>query len=151
MSASEPLSRAPGGRERLAALLALAVATAALAFVAWGGLGKHLVYSWGPSELIAAASRAHGATVRLGGIVAEGSVTRTPEGVRFAVTDGRRSVPVQAHGLAPPMFREGIAIVAEGTLGPEGVFDAGRLMVSHGNEYRARTVADGPSARRGAP
>jgi cytochrome c-type biogenesis protein CcmE len=28
-------------------------------------------------------------------------------------------------------------VVVEGSLGPDGVFDGTRLMVSHGNEYRA--------------
>jgi cytochrome c-type biogenesis protein CcmE len=35
------------------------------------------------------------------------------------------------------MFREGIGVVVEGTVAGDGVFESHRLMVSHGNEYRA--------------
>ena len=35
------------------------------------------------------------------------------------------------------MFREGIGVVVEGTMTRDGVFVSDRLMVSHGNEYRA--------------
>ena len=35
------------------------------------------------------------------------------------------------------MFREGIGVVVEGTVASDGVFESHRLMVSHGNEYRA--------------
>jgi cytochrome c-type biogenesis protein CcmE len=130
--------RAPlGRRERGAAIVALAVAAAVIALVAWGGLGRNLVYSWGPSELKAAGACATGAAVRLGGLVAEGSVVQTGDGLAFRIFDGREQVAVHTHGLAPPMFREGVAVVVEGSLGPDGVFDGTRLMVSHGNEYRA--------------
>jgi cytochrome c-type biogenesis protein CcmE len=35
------------------------------------------------------------------------------------------------------MFREGIGVVVEGTVAGDGIFESHRLMVSHGNEYRA--------------
>jgi cytochrome c-type biogenesis protein CcmE len=39
--------------------------------------------------------------------------------------------------VPPQMFREGIGVVVEGTMTREGHFEGQRLMVSHGNEYRA--------------
>lgn len=36
----------------------------------------------------------------------------------------------------PQMFQEGIGAVVEGALNPDGTFEANRLMVKHGNEYR---------------
>ncbi|MGC4122681.1 MAG: cytochrome c maturation protein CcmE [Myxococcales bacterium] len=126
-----------GRRERWAAVAAVAVSASAVAFVAWGGLGRNLVYSWDPSQLRAAGPQAVGATVRLGGIVSERSVKPDADGVSFELADGKSTVPVRHHGLAPQMFREGIAVVVEGTLGHDGVFDGSRLMVSHGNVYQA--------------
>lgn len=132
------LGRAPlGGKERLYALAAVAVAALAVALVAFGGLGRNLVYSWGPSELQEAGPRAVGATVRLGGLVADGTLRREEGGVGFTVSDGRAAVPVRSRGLPPQMLREGIAVVVEGRLRADGVFEGTRLMVSHGNEYRA--------------
>lgn len=46
-------------------------------------------------------------------------------------------VHVKASGVPPQMFREGIGVVVEGTMTPEGHFAGNRLMVSHDNEYRA--------------
>ena len=55
----------------------------------------------------------------------------------FTVTDGKKSFPVRCTSVPPQMFREGIGVVVEGTVAPDGVFESHRLMVSHGNEYRA--------------
>ena len=57
-------------------------------------------------------------------------------------SDGDRCTSVP-----PQMFREGIGVVVEGTVAKDGVFESHRLMVSHGNEYRA----PGDPASVGAP
>jgi cytochrome c-type biogenesis protein CcmE len=120
--------------------LALAVAGAGFALVTFGGLGKNLVYYWGPSELRAHGDSAVGATIRLGGLVVPGSVRRTEGagGVSFDVVDTKGGrVHVECASIPPQMFREGIGVVVEGTMTREGTFAGNRLMVSHGNEYRA--------------
>jgi cytochrome c-type biogenesis protein CcmE len=129
---------APVGR-RLFLVGALAVAAAALAFVAFGNIGDNLVYYWDVGQLKAAGDRAVGATVRLGGVVKPGSVQWQPDlnALAFEVTDGAITVPVQATGAPPQMFREGIGVVVEGTMTPGGTFTSSRLMVKHSNEYKA--------------
>src|SRR5882762_9804108 len=72
------------------ALGALGVAAGAFLFITFGGIGENLVYYWGPKELRAAGRKAVGATIRLGGQVAPGSV-KLGDGVsnlEFDVTDG---------------------------------------------------------------
>jgi cytochrome c-type biogenesis protein CcmE len=120
------------------ALAALAVAAAAGIALAVGGIGRNLVYYWGPSEVRAAGPEAVGATIRLGGKVADRSVTRgTASELEFDVTDGKQTVHVRSRGVPPQMFREGIGVVVEGTMTADGHFQARRLLVSHSNEYRA--------------
>jgi cytochrome c-type biogenesis protein CcmE len=46
------------------------------------------------------------------------------------------------------MFREGIGVVVEGTMTPGGHFACNRLMVSHGNEYRAPGEGEKPDMRK---
>ncbi len=123
----------------LFAIAAMLVAGGAITFLAAGGLGKNLVYYWGPTELLAAKAKAVGATIRLGGKVMPGSVAfeEGSSDLRFAVTDGTRQVAVHTHGVPPAMFRENIGVVVEGTATAAGLFEGNRLMVSHGNEYRA--------------
>lgn len=117
---------------------ALAVAGLAFLLITAGGIGSNLVYYWGPTEVMAAGPKAVGATIRLGGLVAPGSVQRSEgSGLRFDVTDGKHKVHVQSRGVPPQMFRERIGVVVEGTMTKDGYFDCHRLMVSHSNEYRA--------------
>lgn len=126
-------------RTRIFAVAALAIAGAAFALIAVGGLGENLVYYWGPTELREAGDRAIGATIRLGGQVVPGTIQFDPKTTHlsFEVTDGRERVPVRSVGVPPQMFREGIGVIVEGTMTREGHFASERLMVSHGNEYRA--------------
>lgn len=138
-AAIAPPHAAPRRRNRWLALSALVVAGAAVLAVTFGGIGQNLVYYWGPTELHAAGDRALGATIRLGGLVAPGSVTQVAgaSGVEFDVVDRRGGrVHVKNSGVPPQMFREGIGVVVEGTMTGAGHFDGNRLMVSHGNEYR---------------
>ncbi|MEO8217690.1 MAG: cytochrome c maturation protein CcmE [Acidobacteriota bacterium] len=133
-------TRKPGRfRGRLFAIIAITVAAAAFLVITAGGIGKNLVYYWGPSELRSAGPKAVGATIRLGGLVRTGSVAFNAQStdLQFDVTDGRATVHVKSTGVPPQMFREGIGVVVEGTMNPAGYFESNRLMVSHNNEYRA--------------
>jgi cytochrome c-type biogenesis protein CcmE len=134
-----------GLRRRLFTVAAVALAALALLGVSILGIGKNLVYYWGPTELQAAGDKAVGATIRLGGLVADGSIKRAAgaSGVEFDVVDrqGART-HVKCSGVPPQMFRERIGVVVEGTLTKAGHFEGHRLMVSHGNEYRAPTEAE---------
>ena len=126
-------------RNRWLAVLVLGVAAAAFAVITVGGIGENLVYYWGPTDIVEAGDKAVGATIRLGGQVADGSI-RTgggTSGLEFEVTDGANKIPVRSYGVPPQMFREGIGVVVEGTMTPGGWFESQRLMVSHGNEYKA--------------
>lgn len=128
-----PISR----NTRLFAIGALAVAATAFAVITFGGLGENLVYYWNPTDLKANADKAVGATIRLGGLVAPGTIDFDGTNrLAFSVTDGKEQVLVKATGVPPAMFRENIGVVVEGTMTTEGHFTSSRLMVSHDNEYR---------------
>src|SRR5271169_3447825 len=131
------------------ALAALLVAGAALAFIALGDLGSNLVYYWTPKEMLAAGSKAYGATIRLGGIVQRGSIAWDPghTELTFRVandpTPDAVSVLVKVRETPPQMFREGIGVVVEGTFDKAQVFTSNRLMVNHSNEYRPPKPGEG--------
>ena len=44
------------------------------AYLVWGGIGNNLVYFLTPTELLAKGSSVYGTSLRLGGIVEEGSI-----------------------------------------------------------------------------
>jgi cytochrome c-type biogenesis protein CcmE len=133
-------ARPDSRRGRWFAVGAVAVAAASLGVIMAGGIGKNLVYYWGPTELHAAGDKAVGATIRLGGLVAKGSLARPAagSGLEFDVIDRQGGrVHVRSSGVPPQMFRENIGVVVEGTMSKAGHFESNRLMVSHSNEYRA--------------
>ena len=137
-------------RNRLIAVGALLVAGAALSFVAFGNIGKNLVFYWTPGEMLAQGSKAYGPTIRLGGIVQPGSLqwdaAHTHLTFRVADSDkqGAPSVLVRSTETPPQMFRERIGVVVEGTFDRSQTFTSSRLMVNHSNEYRPPKPGEGP-------
>lgn len=136
----------PQSKRRLFAAVAILLAAAALGVISMGNLGENLVYYWSPTELVANADKARGATVRLGGQVQPGSLDWDRENgtASFVVTDGTTEVPVVCTRNPPQMFREGIGVVVEGQIGADGVFQSDRVMVKHSNEYRAPGDGESP-------
>ncbi|MCU1347600.1 MAG: Cytochrome c-type biosis protein CcmE, heme chaperone [Acidobacteria bacterium] len=126
-------------RSRLFLVAALGIAAIAFGVIAFSGINNNLVYYWTPHDLRTHGQQAYGATIRLGGQVAPGTVhpLGAGSGVEFDVTDRKSIVHVKSVGIPPQMFREGIGVVVEGTMVPGGYFQSDRLMVSHNNEYRA--------------
>lgn len=127
----------------LLAIGTLAIAGAALAFIAYGKMGDNLVYYWSPGEMLAQGDKAFGPTIRLGGMVQKGSIEWNPAhtALTFKVADGKeetaKAVKVECDQVPPQMFRENIGVVVEGTFDKSQVFKTNRLMVNHSNEYRA--------------
>ena len=84
-----------------------------------------------------------GHAVRLGGMVAPGSLKTRADGVTidFTVTGRENSrIPVRFSGIVPDLFVEGSGVVAEGRLGPNGVFLADNLLAKHDENYVPREL-----------
>lgn len=103
------------------------------------GLEEGVVYFLTPSEVVAQGTEAVDRPLRLGGQVKPGSVDWNAEALdlRFVVQDSAGEVPVASSGAPPAMFRDGIGVVVEGSLRPDGTFESTNLMVKHSNEYQA--------------
>ncbi|MCW3835543.1 cytochrome c maturation protein CcmE [Sphingomonas canadensis] len=84
-----------------------------------------------------------GRAVRLGGMVAGGSIQRAADGVtvHFTVTDGKATVPVSFRGVTPDLFKEGSGVVAEGKFNPDGSFTADNLLAKHDERYMPPQMA----------
>jgi cytochrome c-type biogenesis protein CcmE len=136
-------------RSRIYLLAALAIAAIGFAVITTSGISRNLVYYWTPTDVTHAGDKAYGATIRLGGQVAPGSV-RMGNGsmLDFDVTDRKTTVHVKSTGSPPQMFREGIGVVVEGTMTRGGYFQSDRLMVSHNNEYRAPKAGEQIDAKK---
>jgi cytochrome c-type biogenesis protein CcmE len=77
-------------------------------------------------------------------MVESGSVKRQPDGVtvRFIVTDTAQTVPVVYRGALPDLFREGKGVVAQGRVGPDGVFQASEVLAKHDENYMPPEAAE---------
>jgi cytochrome c-type biogenesis protein CcmE len=95
---------------------------------------KNLVFFFTPSQ-VAANEAPQGRLFRIGGMVVAGSVKREGVQVRFVVTDTAKSIPVVYRGALPDLFREGKGVVAQGTLGADGVFQAREVLAKHDENY----------------
>ena len=123
----------------IAAAGAVLVVAAALVLSA---LKDSLVFFNSPTDLVEK-HVAPGSRVRLGGLVAPGSVVRGDNlNVRFEVTDGNRNVAVTYQGILPDLFREGQGVVTEGALVSDGVFKADNVLAKHDENYMPKEVAD---------
>ena len=127
-------------RRLWAAILGLSMLAAAAALVLTA-LDDNLAFFYSPSDL-ADRAPAPGETIRVGGLVEEGSVARDGLAVAFRVTDTAVSLPVRYAGALPDLFREGQGIVAEGRLGADGVFTADTVLAKHDETYMPPEVAD---------
>ncbi len=86
-----------------------------------------------------------GQTLRGGGMVKTGSVTREPESlsVSFVISDLKGAdVAVRYEGILPDLFREGQGVVAVGTLDEERVLIASEVLAKHDENYMPPEVAD---------
>jgi cytochrome c-type biogenesis protein CcmE len=121
--------------QRLVLVSAALVAVLVAVLLAMWGLRERASYFYTPAD-IAAGKASDGQAMRLGGMVKNGSIQRSPDGVtiRFVVTDGKAEAPVIFRGIVPDLFREGSGAVAEGRL-QRGTFVADTILAKHDERY----------------
>jgi cytochrome c-type biogenesis protein CcmE len=129
--------------KRIAIVAGGLAALAVVAGLVLSAFQQNLVFFFTPSQ-VAANEAPQGKTFRLGGMVETGSVKRQPDGVtvRFIVTDTAQTVPVMYRGALPDLFREGKGVVAQGRVGPDGVFQASEVLAKHDENYMPPEAAD---------
>jgi cytochrome c-type biogenesis protein CcmE len=104
---------------------------------------QSITYFFMPSDL-ATTRIASGTRIRLGGLVAEGSVRRSGGArVAFSITDGSGTIPVSYTGILPDLFREGQGVVTEGAFDAVShAFVADTVLAKHDENYMPKEVAD---------
>lgn len=112
----------------------------ALGYIVFGGLDDNLVYYLTPKEAVdQRADFPDGERFRLGGLVADGSIVETADGVAFTVVEDGTSIEVEHTGTPPQLFRDNVGVVVEGAWQGDH-FATDTLIIKHDEEYRS---ADG--------
>ena len=121
---------------------------AAIAFLVVTSLQSNAVYYVTASELLARGGTGNGQTVRLAGAVVDGSIQHDRSHLRFQLTDGTATVPVEHTGTVPDLFgyrAEGAYqdVVVEGRMAAGGTFEARNIIVKHGPALEAADAGPG--------
>ncbi len=102
---------------------------------------ENIVFFRTPGDIVSGTIE-EGHRIRLGGLVAEGSVKPGADGlVYFSITDTVDVVEVQYVGILPDLFREGQGVITEGRLA-DGVFMADEVLAKHDENYMPPEVSD---------
>jgi cytochrome c-type biogenesis protein CcmE len=128
--------------QRLSLAIAAVVALIGSGLLAMTALKDQAAYFYAPADLAAAQVKA-GQAIRLGGMVADKSIKRDPDGVtiNFLVTDGKATTPVRFKGIAPDLFKENSGVVAEGSMNSSGTFVADNILAKHDERYMPPQMA----------
>ena len=122
-------------RRRLYFAAALVAAGGVLAVAIVYQLGNNVLYFYSPSDVITKRVEP-GVAFRIGGLVEKSSVHHgAGADVRFVVTDGAQTVPVNFEGVLPALFREGQGVVATGAMDGTGTFHASEVLAKHDEKY----------------
>jgi cytochrome c-type biogenesis protein CcmE len=131
----------PTRKRRLALVCLLLAASGVAGLLIILALQENMTYLHTPSEVLDGKVPTE-AAFRLGGVVVDGSVVRTPGSldVRFLVTDSVREFPVRYGGILPDLFREGQSVIARGRLSGDE-FVAEQVLARHDETYMPPEVA----------
>jgi cytochrome c-type biogenesis protein CcmE len=124
---------------KLKLLIGAAVIAFCVAYLLYGGIQETIVFFVTPSELHAKGTSAYGKSLRLGGLVKEGTWTKEPGTLfhSFELVDASSAVKVAFRGIPPDLFGEGRGALVEGSYGPDGLFQAKSILAKHSEEYKA--------------
>ena len=127
--------------KRAAIVVGVLAAVGVAVALVLNAFNSNLVFFYTPSQ-VAAKDAPIGRTFRIGGLVQAGSLERTGVTVNFLVTDTAKTIPVRYRGVLPDLFKEGKGVVAQGKLGPDGVFVASEVLAKHDENYMPPEAAE---------
>ena len=128
-------------QKRLAVIAGLGLVLALATTLVLVALRDQIVFFYSPSDVISREVAA-GQPIRLGGLVKDGSWVRDGQNNSFVVTDGANDIAARYVGILPDLFRDGQGVVAEGSLRPDGQFQASNVLAKHDENYVPKEVVE---------
>jgi cytochrome c-type biogenesis protein CcmE len=137
-------------QRRMSLVAGIVVGVGIAGALALSAFKSNVTFFFDPTA-VAAGQVKTGEHFRLGGMVTQGSVKRTPGSleVHFVVTDFKHDVPVTYSGVLPDLFREGTGVVANGSMQSDGSFKADEVLAKHDEKYMPPEVAKSLKRRHG--
>ena len=130
-------------QKRMATVAAILVGVGIATAFALQAFQKNLLYYYSPTQVQAGEAPA-ARSIRVGGLVENGSVQREPGSleVRFTLTDFANTLGVSYTGVLPDLFREGQGVIARGKMRDDGMFVAEEVLAKHDENYMPPEVKD---------
>ncbi len=123
---------------KFGALIVLILGT--LAWIGTSAVSSNKSYYKTVSELQTLPDEARARNLRVAGDVVAGSIHRTSGEVQFTLTQEHKTLKVSYTGEdpLPDTFRDGSQALAEGRLGPDGVFRASHIQAKCSSKYQSK-------------
>src|SRR5438309_9502326 len=118
-----------------------------LVWLAVGGVKETKTYYKTIPELAKMGQTARGQRLRVGGDVQPGSILKGPANVAFVLHQGTQTLKVVYSGTdpLPDTFRDNAQALADGRLGPDGVFEANKIQAKCASKYESKPSQRGLS------
>lgn len=131
----------------------MALIAGSLVWLAVGGVKDTKTYYKTIPELERMGKIAQGERLRVAGDVAPGSIAKTASGVSFVLHQGADTLNVVYSGTdpLPDTFRDKAQALADGRLGPDGVFRASKIQAKCASKYAAKPPQRSVSHEGAAP
>jgi cytochrome c-type biogenesis protein CcmE len=128
--------------------LLIAAIVGTLAWLAAGGINDTKTYYKTIAEVNQMGQAGTEKRIRVGGDVAPNSIVRAGREVRFTLAQDNLRLPVVYSGIdpLPDTFKDGAQALADGKLGPDGVFRATKIQAKCASKYEAKPTAGKPAA-----
>ncbi len=133
--------------------LLIVVIVGSLVWLAVGGIRDTKTYYKTIPELQKMGKAAQMQRLRVGGDVQPGSIVKRGAEVSFVLHQGERTLNVVYSGAdpLPDTFKDNAQALADGRLGPDGVFEASKIQAKCASKYEAKPSQRGVSHQTPAP
>jgi len=111
-----------------------------LVWLAMGGIRETQTYYKTIPELQKMGTKAQGQRLRVAGNVEAGSILKDGSRVTFVLEQGAQHLKVAYNGNdpLPDTFKAGAQALADGQLGPNGIFEANKIQAKCASKYEAK-------------
>ena len=122
-------------KNRLSIFIALSAISILIIIFIFKALEDNVLYFYSPSEIKSENDAIFNKSIRIGGMVKNGSIQSNENEIKFIVTDFKNEIIVSYEGTVPALFSEGKGAVVEGKLRDKKYFIAKRIMAKHDENY----------------
>ena len=122
-------------KNRLSIFIAISALSIIIIIFILKTLEDNVLYFYSPTDVEESNKMVFGDTIKVGGMVKNGSIKTNENEIKFIITDYKNEIIVSYNGAVPALFAEGKGVVAEGILQDKKFFLAKRILAKHDENY----------------